>query len=171
VPPSARPLCLFFAITPWLGCTSGTSAPTPPSASSPQASANAAPASAAATAGGVRPDEGGPPEPVSVPTIAKLCGGAACAGPFSRVRVFYKGNAIYRYAHDGDLQKCSHPPTTVFEKTGKEVGGIAEEPIVRGSAREKEVEAHRASLFGDSKHVVTFDCSGKHLGPGVDVPK
>jgi hypothetical protein len=185
VTPSLRTLGPLVAVAFGLGCTSGTGAPAPPTSTSAPATIDAPPTSASARAaidapppgatsaspGGVRPDEGGPPEPVRVDVIAKICGVAACSGPLARVRVFYHANAVYRYAHDGDLQKCSHPPTTVFDQAGKEVGGIAQEPIVRGSAREKEVEARRATLFGDAKHVVTFDCAGKWVAKGADAPK
>ena len=117
--------------------------------------------------GGVRPDEGGPPEPIGVHVIAKLCAEAPCSNERARVRVFYRQNAIHRYAHDGDLRTCSHPPTVVFDSAGKKVGSIPEEPISRGSAREKEMEAQKAALFDGSKHLVTYDCSGKWVGKGT----
>ena len=104
------------------------------------------------------------PEPLRVDVIGKICGVATCAGKLSRLRVFYTpAGRIHRYAHDGDITRCSHPPTMVYDAEGKEVGGISLEPIQPGSERAKEIEALHARLFGEAKHVVTADCQGNVL--------
>lgn len=104
------------------------------------------------------------PEPLRLDVIGKICGVATCAGKLSRLRVFYGPTGrIHRYAHDGDITQCSHPPTSVYDADGKEVGGIPLEPIQPGSERAKEIEAVHARLFGDSKHVLTANCEGKVL--------
>lgn len=134
-------------------------APPPAGSAAPAASATAASAGSAA----VRPDEWGPPEPVRVDVIAKICAAAPCSGEFARLRVFYLPQGIHRYAHDGDIRRCSHPPTTVYDREGKEVGAIPLEPIVPGSARDKELAAKQRAIFGEARHVTTFDCQGRML--------
>jgi hypothetical protein len=82
--------------------------------------------------------------PVSAELLAAVCAGP-CAGPFARVTVFRDaGGAVGRVRLDGDIQRCSSPPTTYFDAQGRQTEGIGLRPIVPGSAEETEIRARQA---------------------------
>src|SRR5262249_23930880 len=76
----------------------------------------------------VRPDERAP-EPIVVPVVEKICKAADCSGTGSRIWVLRKDNRIERYLHHGDIRRCSHPPSTYFDRDGKEVGAMPMRPV------------------------------------------
>ncbi len=149
-----RHLRLGLAIVGSVGCTSGGTASAPPEGGAPPPNA----VSSAVPAG-----EDELPEPVSPAMIAKISAAAACAGPFARVRVYFEGNRVHRFAHSGDFQRCSHPPTVVFDRDGATVGEIPQRPMIKGSEAEAELAANVAKLFGGSKHLATFDTGGSRI--------
>lgn len=139
-------LTLLFAA----GCSETRSTPPPQTsaggmaATAPVASAPPPPAS------GVRPDEHGMPEPLSTPTLSRVCSTAPCAGPMSRIDVWRtRTGRVALYVHHGDISRCSHPPSVYFDALGKEVLTQAERPVAPGSAD--------AKRFADEREAVTRD--------------
>lgn len=112
-----------------------------------------------AGAQGVRPDEHGMPEPVMIPTIKAICAKAPCAGRFSRIEVWRNdAGRVGVYAHFGDIDQCSHPPLVYFDRDGRELGGIGEKPVVRGSDEERELTARREKMTAGLRRVETLHC-------------
>ena len=83
------------------------------------------------------PDEFGPPEPVVIPVIERICKAAPCSGKLARLWVLRKDNRIQRYLHHGDPTACSDPPSVYFDRHGREVGGIGMRPVQKGSEDER----------------------------------
>lgn len=107
----------------------------------------------------VRPDEHGMPEPVSIPAIKAICAKAACAGPLSRVEVWRSDTGrVGVFAHFGDIGLCSHPPLIYFDRNGAELGGIPEQPVVKGSDEEREFTARREKMTAGLRRVETMHC-------------
>lgn len=130
------------------GCTETRS--TPPQTSTGSTATTAPVASAPPPATGVRPDEHGMPEPLSTPTLTRVCSTAPCAGPMAHVDVWRtRAGRVALYVHQGDISRCSHPPTAYFDALGKEVLTQAQRPVAPGSAD--------AKRFADEREAVTRD--------------
>lgn len=71
-----------------------------------------------------RPDEYGPPEPVSLPTIVAICNRARCSGELAHVTALYDHkNRIRMYVHDADITRCADRPRAWFDRSGDEIAG------------------------------------------------
>jgi hypothetical protein len=115
-----------------------------------------------AASSSVRPDEYGMPELVRVDIVERVCKTASCSGDLASIEVWRTEHGkIGRYAHHGDIQSCSHPPTTVFDATGKELGAIANQPVLKGSEEERRFAEQRATLFGAHRKSETVDCQAR----------
>jgi hypothetical protein len=68
---------------------------------------------------------------------------------------------VGRYVHQGDLQRCSHPPSAFFDESGKELGAIENQPVERGSAEHKASSDKRAVLLADLTLAETVDCQAR----------
>jgi len=102
------------------------------------------------------------PEPVRVDIVERVCKTASCSGALASIEVWRtERGKIGRYVHHGDIQSCSHPPTTVFDATGKELGAIANQPVVKGSEEERRFAEQRATLFGAHRKSETVDCQAR----------
>jgi hypothetical protein len=134
-----------------------------PEAASPGALSAAATAPSTVTA--VRPDEFGPPEPVMIPVIERICKAAPCSGKLARLWVFMRDNRIQRYLHHGHVTACSDPPSVYFDRDGREIGGVGMRPVQKGSDDERRLNEERARLEAGAIPVVEIDCTGRTLGP------
>ena len=115
-----------------------------------------------ASTGSVRPDEYGMPEPVRVDIVERVCKTATCSGELASIEVWRtERGQIGRYVHRGDIERCSHPPTTVFDASGKELGAIANQPVVPGSEDARRFDEQRAKLFGANRKSETVDCQAR----------
>lgn len=123
-----------------------------------------APPRAPSRATAVRPDELGPPEPVTIPVIESICKAAPCSGKLARIWVLRKDNWIVRYLHHGDLTACSHPPSVYFDKEGRQVGGIGMGPVQKGSGDGLRLNGERARLEAGATPAEEVDCTGRTLG-------
>jgi len=101
------------------------------------------------------------PEPVLIPAVEAACRAARCSGPGARIQVIRHGPRITAYLHHGDATACSHPPSTYFDRDGKELGVIAMRPVVPGSDDAKRVEAEHERLRGGGEPVEDVDCTGR----------
>jgi hypothetical protein len=120
---------------------------------------------ATSTSTAVRPDEFGPPEPIVIPVVERICKAAPCSGKLARLWVFMRDNRIQRYLHHGDLTACSDPPSVYFDRDGREIGGIGMRPVQRGSDDERRLNEERARFEAGAIPVVEVDCAGRTLGP------
>lgn len=109
-----------------------------------------------------RPDESGPPAPLRVDVITSICRSAQCSGKIARVHVHRDPRGqIARYVHEGDITSCSHPPWTVYDGAGKEVGLVGMQPVTIGSPEQKAIDARWSALLAGAKRAETTDCSGQ----------
>ena len=67
--------------------------------------------------------------------------------------------------HEGDPTVCSHPPSTVFDGFGAELGGVPLVPIERGSPEEAEFAARWKALLGDYDLAETLTCDARVVPP------
>jgi hypothetical protein len=144
------------------GVLSASAAPT----DAPSAAATAAPRTqtAARAPAPVRPDEYGPPEPIAIPVVEKICKAAPCSGPGARIWVFMKDNQIRRYLHHGDRSSCTHPPSVYFDREGREVGAMPMRPV-KDADDQRRLDQERARLEALATPVAEIDCTGRTLGP------
>ncbi len=116
-------------------------------------------ASAASTAAKSPPTAGSTDEPTVVTTnqsptddaalLKRLCKDAACAGPFSLIDVYRDSDqAPQVFVFRGDLRRCSHPPTSYFNATGKKIFVQANKPVVPGSAEATRFEEEQQGGSG-----------------------
>ncbi len=63
------------------------------------------------------------------------------------------------YVFRGDLQRCSHPPTSYFDATGKQVLVQALKPVVPGSAEAKRFQDERNKALAGLKKAESHSCS------------
>lgn len=145
--PTRATIALTLVVT--AGCSETRSTP-PPQTSAGSTATTVPVASAPPPASGVRPDEHGMPEPLSTPTLTRVCSTAPCAGPMSLIDVWRtRTGRVALYVHQGDISRCSHPPTVYFDALGKEVLTQAQRPVAPGSAD--------AKRFADEREAVTRD--------------
>jgi hypothetical protein len=93
-----------------------------------------------------------------VPTT--ICSKAPCSGKLAYV-VVYRDTAgkITAYDHRGDPSSCADAPSTYFDPTGKDRGGIGMHPITPGSPEAKELDQRREALRGGGKEAETVSCA------------
>ena len=108
--------------------------------------------------GSVQPAIAG--EPGDAEVLKRLCKEATCAGPFSSIEV-YRGSEgkPQVYVFSGDLQRCSHPPTSYFDATGRKILVQANKPVVPGSSEAKRFEDERKKLLAGLKQAESHSCS------------
>jgi hypothetical protein len=91
--------------------------------------------------------------------LQKICTTATCAGELSGVQVYRTTSGEPAlYLHEGDLQRCSHPPYTYFDTNGKQVLVQAERPI-RSSKDAKKLSDERDALLAGLIEAELLLCS------------
>ncbi len=90
----------------------------------------------------------------------KICAAGPCSGPFARVEVWRDdAGRIKRYHYLGDIQSCSHPPSVVYDASGKEVETIPEHPVDPKSDEGRKLQEHWEWLFKNSTRSESVSCS------------
>jgi hypothetical protein len=73
--------------------------------------------------------------------IAKVCAAGTCTGDHARIEIWRDAQgAIGRLVYDGDIDRCSHPPRSYYDKAGNETLAIPFEPVEPGSPKALEYE-------------------------------
>ena len=73
--------------------------------------------------------------------LTKICAAGTCTGDFARIEIWRDAQgAIGRLIYDGDIDRCSHPPRSYYDRTGAETLTIPFEPVEPGSAKALEYE-------------------------------
>lgn len=89
-----------------------------------------------------RPPGGGGDE-----VVERICAEANCAGPMSSIDVWSDAEGkVALYVHQGDIHRCSHPPTTYYDAAGRPLLTQAMRPIVPGSEDARKMKEERDKL-------------------------
>src|SRR5262245_59453674 len=76
--------------------------------------------------------------------VTKLCTTATCSGPMSTITVYRTASGEPAvYAHQGDLDVCSHPPLGYFDRNGKPLLAQGEHPVESDEEAEDYARARR----------------------------
>jgi hypothetical protein len=131
-----RRLCLALLLPALAACHRSTTA-------SAAGDGSSAPVTAPSESGGESSSASGATA-ASTELVKKICATATCAGPMARVTVFRdKTGAVRSLELDGDIRRCSHPPTLFFDASGNQVDAIPMKPVVPGSDEAKHFAAIR----------------------------
>ena len=95
---------------------------------------------------------------LSVEVRRKICA-THCGGANASIRVFRDSQRrIGSLRFDGDLGRCSHPPSIYFDPRGRQLGIIPFKPLVKGSPEHRRILGIHARHTKGLKEAETVSC-------------
>jgi hypothetical protein len=96
---------------------------------------------------------------VDAEIVKTICKDGTCGGPGASVTLWRDAaSKTKRFVLNGAIARCSHPPTTIFDETGKEVAAVANKPVAPDSPEAQKIREPLDRELANLTKGETIDC-------------